>query len=485
MRSAILIAAALSVALVAPRPVHGQAGNQWTEQYGNRSMLLSGAVIGSVSDLGLVFYNPGRLALIENPTFVVTAKAYQWDRLRLENGLGEGVDLKDSNFGGAPSLAAGAFTLPFLKGHRFAYAFLTRRRDDTDLFLRTERSGDLLEQYPGEEFFTGTVDILNTMKEDWMGLTWSQRVGGNWSVGLSTFYYNLKRKAHLGLDLRALTEAGDVLVLTRSRDFSYRDQGLVWKAGLAGIFDPVSVGITVTSPRVSLLGSGRVLYEDVFAGGDPTNAQADALVTSVQGNLPAVTRSPWAVGAGMGVAWGDAVIHLSAEWYSAVPKYVVTEARPFEAQSTGEQLRYRVVEELKSVINGAVGIEWHRGETLSLFGSVASNASGTPEERSTLLQLTDEVSTASLRMNLPQVGGGFVISTSYFDLTLGGNYSWASDILDRPVNLPDGGDAPIFGGDETSRFRASRWRFLLGFSFPFADQLKNRAKEETPGNGRG
>lgn len=104
-------------------------------------MLLRGAVIGSVSDLGLVSYNPARMALIEIPAFVVTAKTHQWDKARRENGLRDGVDLKDSNFGAAATLAAGAFDVPFLKGHRFAYAFLTRRRDETDVLLWTEGTG--------------------------------------------------------------------------------------------------------------------------------------------------------------------------------------------------------------------------------------------------------------------------------------------------------------------------------------------------------
>jgi len=214
----ITFAYAASVFLSAPAAIQGQSGNHWTEQFGNRSMLLSGAVIGSVSDLGLVFYNPARLALVEKPAFVVTAKGYQWDRFKLENGLGEGLDLKDTNFGGAPTLAAGAFSLPFLEGHKFAYAFLTRRRDDTDVFLRTERYGDVLQGFPGEEFFSGTVDILTTMKEDWMGLSWAHTLGGGrWSVGLSSFYYNLKRKSELALNLRARTEANDIIVLTRAR----------------------------------------------------------------------------------------------------------------------------------------------------------------------------------------------------------------------------------------------------------------------------
>jgi len=485
MRRSATLAALLLVSMGVPLPAPGQVANHWTEQFGNRSMLLSGAVIGSVSDLGLVFYNPARLAMIEKPAFVVTAKAYQWDRARLENGLGEGVDLKDSKFGGAPTLASGAFDVPFLKGHRFAYAFLTRKREETDVFVRTERTGDLLTQFPGEEFFSGAVDISGVMKEEWMGVTWAHTLGQHWGLGLSSFYYNLQRKSHYGLDLAALTEASQVLTLSVDRMFGYQDQGVLWKAGLAGVFHPVSVGLTVTSPRVSVLASGRVQYQDRFSGGGPDSPieREDRLVTSVQSGLPASTRSPWAVGAGMGVAWGRATLHLAGEWYSSVPKYVVTEARPFEGQSTGETMEYRVVEELESIINGAVGIEWHRGENLSLFGSVASNQSAAPRERASFFQALDEVSTTQTRVNYPQAAGGFVISTSYIDLTLGGSYSWAKDRMARPLNLPDGDDDPIVGGEETARYLISRWRFLLGFSFPFADDLKDRAKEAAGGPG--
>lgn len=484
MQRQVFLAGVILLSLMQTDMAHGQSGNHWTEQFGNRSMLLSGAVIGSVSDLGLVFYNPGRLALVEKPEFVIAAKAYQWDHLRLRDGLGDGVDLKDTNFGGAPSLAAGSFNVPFLEGHRFAYAFLTRRRDETDVFLRTERSGDLLDQFPGDEFFSGTVDISGNDREDWMGLAWSHAVGGHWSLGVSSFYYSLSRKNHLAMDLKARTETNDVLVLARNRTFSYRDQGLVWKAGVAGVFLPFSVGITVTSPRVSVHASGRIEYEDLLAGFHPADpsGQENALVTSVQSGLPAVSRSPWAVGAGVGVAWGRATLHLAGEWYSSVPKYVITEAQPFEGQSTGEMTEYRVVDEMESVLNGALGIEWRRGETLSVFGSIASNASATPQERSSWFALRDEVSNATVRLNIPQVGGGFVVSTSYFDLTLGGTYSWATDVLDRPVNLPDEGDDPVFGGGETTRFEASRWRFLLGFSFPLADRLADKAKGETGGD---
>ena len=39
------------------------------ENFGNRSILLNGNVTGSVDDLGATYYNPARLALVEDPVF--------------------------------------------------------------------------------------------------------------------------------------------------------------------------------------------------------------------------------------------------------------------------------------------------------------------------------------------------------------------------------------------------------------------------------
>jgi hypothetical protein len=56
--------------------INAQDGNYWSENYENRSLLLIGTVNASVEDLGTVFYNPGRLGLIENPAFVISAEVY-------------------------------------------------------------------------------------------------------------------------------------------------------------------------------------------------------------------------------------------------------------------------------------------------------------------------------------------------------------------------------------------------------------------------
>ena len=60
-----------------------QQGNCKFENYGNRSILLSENVTGSVEDFGLTHYNPARLTEIENIAFAINARAYELTSLRL------------------------------------------------------------------------------------------------------------------------------------------------------------------------------------------------------------------------------------------------------------------------------------------------------------------------------------------------------------------------------------------------------------------
>src|SRR5210317_1111074 len=98
-----------------------------SENFGNRSLLLNGNVTGSVDDLGLTYYNPARIALIDEPAFSINAKAYQVTSLSLKNVFGRDNKLSDSRFQGVPSLLAGTFKIDKWEKHHFAYAFLSRQ----------------------------------------------------------------------------------------------------------------------------------------------------------------------------------------------------------------------------------------------------------------------------------------------------------------------------------------------------------------------
>ena len=481
LTAALLASAALALA---PTPALAQGSHYWTNQYGNRSMLLSGVVVGGVQDLGAVYYNPGRLAQIENPAFILTAKAYQWDKLSIKDALGEGVDLRDSNWGGAPSLVAGTFKVPFLEGHSFAYSFLTRNSGGTDLFLRAEDLGDLSANYPGEEYFLGVFDGAVAFKDEWIGLTWAHAFTPRIAFGVSTFYYAERRNSDFNLDLRILSEEGETAVLDRDRAFAFRSQGLIGKAGLSVKVDPFTLGLSLTTPRWQVTGSGSIKYDDFLA--NVVSAEGpleDLLTSSVQRGLPIRLHSPWAVGGGLSWSMGRLSLYGAGEWYAGVDRYAVITPEPFAGQSTGDTIRYTISQELEPVFNYGVGVAWNRSENFQAYGSLATNLSAAPDETVHILDFRDDVDVNTSHTDFPQAGFGFAWNSPWADLTLGLTYAWSDEVLPRPVDLPQGlPGRPVIGGDETALWRISRWRFLFGLSIPFADQLKERAKGATEGS---
>jgi hypothetical protein len=66
--------------------VSAQDAHYWTLQYGPKSSLLGGAVIGSVNDVSATFYNPGALALAEDLAFAVSADVFEFSSVTLEGG---------------------------------------------------------------------------------------------------------------------------------------------------------------------------------------------------------------------------------------------------------------------------------------------------------------------------------------------------------------------------------------------------------------
>ena len=117
----------LILLLILPFYVLGQ-GYYNQENFGNRSLLLGGNVTGSVNDLGLTYYNPARIALIENPVFSINAKAYQISSINFKNVFGRDSKISDSRFEGVPSLKSGTYNMKKWEKHHFAYAFLSKQR---------------------------------------------------------------------------------------------------------------------------------------------------------------------------------------------------------------------------------------------------------------------------------------------------------------------------------------------------------------------
>ena len=454
-----------------------QDGHYWSENYGNKSMLLSGTVNASVNDLGAVYYNPGRIGQIENPAFVINAKVYEWLTIKVEDGVDEGQDLNKSNFGGAPSLVAGTFSLPFLENHKFAYSFLTRQRTEADFFIRVEEEGDVVEVMPGNEIFNGKFRFNSNLKEEWIGLTWSYPITEKFSVGLSNFISVLNKSNGLMVNMNALGEANNVATLTVDRQYNFNNYGMIWKMGVALDLSKVSLGLTVTTPRASFYGKGSTLYEDYLVGVDTTGDGSidDRFIFDIQNDLSARYRYPWAIGFGIGIHFKKAILHLSTEWFDKVPRYEIMRTEPFIGQSNGDTLSFTLIDELESLINFGIGLEYNINEKFSLYASFASDYSAVSSNITRFAELENEASNSAFQADFYKFGGGFAINTKAVEITIGATYSGADQEFRRPIDFPEEGeDDPIFDSDDTSTIKFSQWRFVLGFSFPFADKMAKK-----------
>ena len=463
--------------LVTHKNLIGQDAHYWTEQYGNKSMLLSGTVNASVQDLGLVFYNPGRLAQIENPAFVISAKVYELTNIRLKDGLDKGRDLRKSSFGGAPNLVAGTFKVPFLKNHHFAYSFLTRYQYNSDVGTRATIDENDEKESPYINI-SAKFKLDNKYNEEWYGLTWSYRLNPVLSIGVTTFATQTNNTKSLEVQLQGLRNDSLVSMVTLNRKFSYDRYGLLWKAGLSAQFEKINLGVTVTTPMINVYGNGSTGYENYITRVDSLDGEqiTDVYMESNQNNLYAQTKSPWAIGLGISFKFTKSTIHLSSEWFSGIGKYTVLEAEPAIGQYPKDTIEFRMVDDVKSVFNFGLGLEHRFNEKIEIFMSGATDFTAMSKDVTYIYQFREsELSKSTFNGDILHFGGGIALNMKWAELTIGATYATAKRTVPTPLDL-SGND--IINPKESTDLYYTRWRFIVGFSFPFANKITEKLNTE-------
>lgn len=451
-----------------------QDAHYWTLQYGTRSTLLGGAVIGSVEDLGATYYNPAMLSLIPDPSFLLSAKIYQSSKYAVDDGAGDGQNLTNSSFGSAPGLVAGSFKFKFLKNHRFAYSFLTRQKTDINITLQNGNTIDVIPNVPGDELLASELAIQQIVKEEWQGLSWSYPISNKFSIGVTNYLVTRDQRSDLRVLLQALTKDTSSVTLNRVNEYNYKHFGFLWKIGLAYDLNPVTIGLTATTPRVKLSGSGKRLYDTVLSGGDVDGEGGieDSFAANLQRGIDAEYKSGWSVGFGFGYKIGPrSKLHASVEWFDNVKKFEVLSPEPFNRQDNGELVYFPIVQQLSQVVNYGFGAEIAINKKVSVYGSYTTDFSAAIDSLARLATFDGEANASISNWDVNHIAGGtsFKALKGRADLTLGVTYSFASEKFPTLVNLPsgDGIDEPIFNSGKTTTLRFKRWRFIFGFSFEF------------------
>lgn len=164
-----------------------QDRNYWNTQVGTRSALMGGAVVGGVRDTSATYYNPGALGFITNSSLSVSANAYQYDRFRSDNGVGQGEALTSDEIRVYPLLVSGAHVID--DGEVLGYSVITRNNFGTKMSARHDVTGDILTNpsAPGLEEFIGQYTLESSLSEYWGALSYAHRLNECTSAGISNF----------------------------------------------------------------------------------------------------------------------------------------------------------------------------------------------------------------------------------------------------------------------------------------------------------
>jgi hypothetical protein len=253
---------AICILLIASSPA--QDTHYWNLQYGTRSNLLGGTVIGSVIDMAATYYNPAALALFTTPRILLSGKVYQLNEITLNNGAELGKDLTYSKIEPAPTLFAGSFTFDWLGDNTLSYSILTRQRMNYSV---EGRRGGVYETGSGEELVAGELISNQELDDLWFGLTWAIKMGSNLAIGITPYLSVHDQKTYKHVYSEVLDPVGNVDAVIITRQFEYRDIRLLAKTGFMANIDRLTMGVSLTTPTFSIQGSGSSLLNLVPAIG--------------------------------------------------------------------------------------------------------------------------------------------------------------------------------------------------------------------------
>ena len=454
---------------------YGQNSHYWTLQYGNKTLLLSGAVTGSVTDLGSVYYNPGFLALQNNPIFTVTAKLLQFTNTKLEGGFGENIDLARNKLKNAPNLIAGVIKLKFLPKHKFAYSYLTRRTTDLNFTYKNQNLINALPKHDGKELLNSEVTWIENNIEQWAGFTWSYPLNKNMSIGISNFVAISISNSTFDIDLSAIANDNHIVSYNKKQELNFINIGTLFKIGYAIRYPIISAGITITTPKINIGGNGSFSTKKILVGTDTnyTNGSTNIYEANVQDGLKSKLKSPFSISAGIGINIKKLTIHLSGEWFDNVSKYNIIKPKKFIGQTSGNEIEYAVVEELLSVVNVGIAFEYKMDNNIHFYCGFSTDFSASPNNSSLFFEQTSEIYYSTFHSNIYHYSGGIGFNVKRVNITIGMSYNYSNNDISSPINIPDNeNNQPIKNGNSAT-LQNKTWKLLFGLSFPFSEKKKN------------
>ena len=130
-------------------------------------------------------------------------------------------------------------------------------------------------------------------------------------------------------------------------------------------------------------------------------------------------------------------------------------------------LGFSLTDQMKSVWNAGLGMEFYLSQHVSGFASFSTDFSSVSNDITRFIERQTEAANSSWKADFYNIGGGVVLDFKGADVTLGVTHTGARQTIPKLLNFPDGSGGSIFDPTQTTELQWDRWRFVFSFSFPF------------------
>lgn len=448
----------------------------WTNQFGTRSSLLGGAVVGGIKDNTAIFYNPAALAFADSNSVSINANLYQMENIKVINAVGESKNLKALNIGSIPLLVGGRLKSKNPKMN-IGYGIVTPVSFGFKASARSQGFYPIssASDSPGDEEYTGQVNTNSELKETTaiLGLSW--KMGKNWSIGLSNFFAVRTHKYASGTIGRMfLNDASRTLVAINDIEaFSYTQISYIPKLGINFEQEKWSWGAALTLPGIKVYSSANVTAD---VTGNEVNlfgtGRIDFSASDAQENLKAGYKYPLSLAIG-GVHEGAKTRWaFTGQYFAGMEPYsIVTPEkkqflRPqalFPDESTDKYLQVKTA--AKPVLNVAVGMEQILSEKIVFAASFRTNFSAYDEAMKSEKGIKPYMST----WDIYHVSTGVTMNQGRHDLSIGLDTGFGADnSYQQSVNLDTPAESNYLQGQlKVAQAKYFSIGLLLGYTYMF------------------
>jgi len=324
-----------------------------------------------------------------------------------------------------------------------------------DFRLKTRFDGTEDNNFLSNEF---TID--EQLNDFWVGITWSYPFEKKLGIGITQYIGTRSYRSRNEVNLKSSDSLDRVSAVSGITEYEYLDFRILWKAGIGFTLEPIRFGVTITSPSISLIGSGSTDINLSGSGLEYNNGndRNDFLISNFQTDLSSTYNSPFSIGLGAGYKFGRLKMHIAAEYYSTILKYSILSPEPLKSQTGDITISNDLTAAADDVLNYGIGLEMYINPKFTLYGAFTTDFSAYVKG--------EETNSSVSRWDFYHVTAGAAFTWEKLEITSGVATSFANDDIIFPNIIPETDDENEFIFPKQSAGLSSfRIKLILGITF--------------------